>query len=113
MPQHACIAIGIDHYRYMQPLRYALEDAREFHTEIAQLDARATDAAIANPTLPDPALPTLGVIQDWSQLEIQNGHQHHDEDGNGSIATPIATLTPFTIPQPEETAPRTRPPPAD
>ncbi|TAF51596.1 MAG: hypothetical protein EAZ61_10165 [Oscillatoriales cyanobacterium] len=105
MPQHACIAIGIDRYRYMQPLRYALEDAREFHAAIAQLDARETDEAIDDSTLPATALSSLGAIQDWSQLELQNGYQAYDGEGNGSIVPPIATLEPLTIAPPDDTQP--------
>jgi uncharacterized caspase-like protein len=109
MPQHACIAIGIDRYRYMQPLRYALEDAREFHAAIAQIDAHETGAAIANQTSQETSSQHLNTISDWSPITTQNGHENGHENGNGngsgSITPPIATLTPFTIAPPDDTKP--------
>ena len=87
MPQHACIAIGIDRYRYMQSLRYALEDAREFHAAIAQLDASETGETSLN----------LGTLNGWSQTGVENGNGNDSTNGNSPIAPSIATLTPLTI----------------
>ena len=100
MPQHACIAIGIDRYRYMQPLRYALEDAREFHAAIAQLETSET-RKINQSSL------NLGTLNGWSQTGAENGNGNGNgsTNGNSPIAPPIATLTPFTIPVPDDDPP--------
>ena len=101
MPQHACIAIGIDRYRYMQPLRYALEDAHEFHAAIAQLDASETTSETSETSL------NLGTLNGWSQTGAENGNGNGNgsTNGNSPIAPSIATLTPFTISVPDDDPP--------
>ncbi|MGD1901453.1 MAG: hypothetical protein ACFB9N_04360 [Geitlerinemataceae cyanobacterium] len=80
MTQHACIAIGIDRYSYMQPLRYALEDAREFHATIAALNDRGESAAPSQARV-------LGSEY------AQNGY---------TLPMPLPDLATLVVPSPEE-----------
>jgi len=85
---HACIAIGIDRYRYMQPLRYALEDARDFHATIAALNWQAAHPASRNADPLDELPAAIGLESGWGASDPHAGY----ENGNGHAGKPLSSL---------------------